>query len=37
MRLLDMGAGFYTLDRLGMTEEDMAKIEAMANKPYGMI
>ncbi|PKN36779.1 MAG: general secretion pathway protein GspE [Deltaproteobacteria bacterium HGW-Deltaproteobacteria-2] len=37
MRLLDMGAGFYTLDRLGMTDEDKAKIEVMANKPYGMI
>ena len=37
MRLLDMGAGFYTLDRLGMSAEDMVKIETMANKPYGMI
>lgn len=37
MRLLDMGAGFYTLDRLGMSDEDRAKIELIANKPYGMI
>ena len=37
MRLLDMGAGIYTLNHLGMDEEDMAKIESMCNKPYGMI
>ncbi|MGB5216803.1 MAG: GspE/PulE family protein [Smithella sp.] len=37
MRLLDMSAGIYTLDHLGMDEEDMAKIETMSNKPYGMI
>ncbi|MGA2782793.1 MAG: ATPase, T2SS/T4P/T4SS family [Smithella sp.] len=37
MRLLDMGAGIYSLDRLGMDAEDMAKIEKMCNKPYGMI
>jgi type IV pilus assembly protein PilB len=37
MRLLDMGAGFYTLDRLGMSDEDKAKIETMSVKPYGMI
>lgn len=37
MRLLDMGAGIYTLSRLGMDAEDMAKIESMCIKPYGMI
>jgi type IV pilus assembly protein PilB len=37
MRLLDMSAGIYTLDSLGMDEEDMAKIERMCRKPYGMI
>lgn len=37
MRLLDMGAGIYTLDRLGMDAEDMAKIEDICRKPYGMI
>ena len=37
MRLLDMGAGFYTLDRLGMSDEDKAIIETMSVKPYGMI
>jgi type IV pilus assembly protein PilB len=37
MRLLDMGAGIYTLDRLGMDAEEMAKIENICRKPYGMI
>jgi type IV pilus assembly protein PilB len=37
MRLLDMSAGIYTLNRLGMDAEDMAKIEKMCIKPYGMI
>jgi type IV pilus assembly protein PilB len=37
MRLLDMGAGIYTLSRLGMDAEDMAKIERICIKPYGMI
>ena len=37
MRLLDMSAGIYTLDSLGMDPEDMAKIESMCMKPYGMI
>jgi type IV pilus assembly protein PilB len=37
MRMLDMGAGIYTLNRLGMDAEDMAKIENMCSKPYGMI
>ena len=37
MRLLDMSSGIYTLDHLGMDAEDMAKIERMCLKPYGMI
>lgn len=37
LRLLDMGAGFYTLDRLGMNESDQEKMERVINKPYGMI
>jgi type IV pilus assembly protein PilB len=37
MRLLDMSAGIYTLNSLGMDAEDMAKIENMCVKPYGMI
>jgi type IV pilus assembly protein PilB len=37
LRLLDMGATVYTLDRLGMNPEDRDKIETAINKPYGMI
>lgn len=37
LRLLDMGGGIYTLNRLGMAEEDMTKIENICAKPYGMI
>jgi len=37
MRLLDMSAGIYTLDNLGMDADDMAKLETMCVKPYGMI
>lgn len=37
MRLLDMSTGVYTLERLGMSEEDRKKIEAVIEKPYGMI
>ena len=37
LRLLDMSAGYYTLDRLGMGGEDMAKVESAIQKPYGMI
>ncbi len=37
MRLLDMSAGIYTLNNLGMDPQDMAKIESMCVKPYGMI
>lgn len=37
MRLLDMSAGVYTLNQLGMQEDDLRKIESIINKPYGMI
>ena len=37
MRLLDMSTGVYTLERLGMSEEDRKKIGAVIEKPYGMI
>jgi type IV pilus assembly protein PilB len=37
LRLLDMSAGFYTLDRLGMSAADQEKIQKMSRKPYGMI
>jgi type IV pilus assembly protein PilB len=37
LRLLDMGTGVYSLDRLGMVETDRIKIETMVRKAYGMI
>ncbi|MBN1363957.1 MAG: Flp pilus assembly complex ATPase component TadA [Syntrophaceae bacterium] len=37
MRLLDMSTGIYTLNNLGMDAQDMAKIESICAKPYGMI
>ncbi|SDB34535.1 type II secretion system protein E (GspE) [Desulfonatronum thiosulfatophilum] len=37
LRLLDMSAGVYTLDRLGMGPENMAKVQKAVAKPYGMI
>ena len=37
LRLLDTSAGVYTLDRLGMSQGDIDKIESMITKPYGMI
>lgn len=37
MRLLDMSKGVYTLERLGMCEEDRKKIDGVINRPYGMI
>jgi type IV pilus assembly protein PilB len=37
LRLLDMGAGVYSLDRLGMEKEDRDKVDSIINKPYGMI
>lgn len=37
MRLLDMSASIYTLDRLGMIESDRVKVQNMVRKSYGMI
>lgn len=37
MRLLDMSAGVYTLERLGMSKNDREKIVGVTKKPYGMI
>lgn len=37
LRLLDMSAGGYSLHELGMSSEDMEKIESVITKPYGMI
>jgi type IV pilus assembly protein PilB len=37
MRLLDMSAGGYTLEELGMGADDLAKIGSVITKPYGMI
>ena len=37
MRLLDMSTGVYTLERLGMSEDDRKKIGEVIEKPYGMI
>jgi type IV pilus assembly protein PilB len=35
--LLDMSATVYTLDTLGMSEDDRRKMEPFINRPYGMI
>lgn len=37
LRLLDTGAGIYSLDRLGMVKADIERIRAIINRPYGMI
>jgi type IV pilus assembly protein PilB len=37
MRLLDMSAGVYSLERLGMIKEDRIKIATMVRKAYGML
>jgi type IV pilus assembly protein PilB len=37
LRLLDMSAGVYSLDRLGMVKSDRIKLETMMRKAYGMI
>jgi type IV pilus assembly protein PilB len=37
LRLLDMSAGHYTLDRLGVSAQDLERIESGIRKPYGMI
>jgi len=37
LRLLDMNAGTYTLDDLGMSADDREKMEDAVIRPYGMI
>jgi type IV pilus assembly protein PilB len=37
LRLLDMSTGHYSLDRLGVSLDDMERIENGISKPYGMI
>jgi type IV pilus assembly protein PilB len=37
LRLLDTSSGIYSLEYLGMSAEDIQKIDPMIFKPYGMI
>ena len=37
LRLLDTSSGVYSLERLGMSDSDQAKIESIITVPYGMI
>ncbi|MGD8284310.1 MAG: ATPase, T2SS/T4P/T4SS family [Desulfobacterales bacterium] len=37
LRLLDTSNSIYSLERLGMNEKDRQKLEAVINRPYGMI
>ncbi len=37
MRLLDMSTTTYTLENLGMSPDDMNRIDELITKPYGMI
>ncbi len=37
LRLLNMSAAIYSLDRLGMAPADAEKINSMIRKPYGLI
>ncbi len=37
LRLLDTSNSIYSLEKLGMTETDRRKLEAIIRKPYGMI
>lgn len=37
MRILDTSAGLVSLNNLGLSNNDMEKIQAMIKKPYGMI
>ncbi len=37
LRLLNMSAAIYTLDRLGMAPTDVEKINSVIHKPYGLI
>jgi len=37
LRLLDTSNSIYSLERLGMSEQDRVKLENMISKPYGMV
>jgi len=37
IRLLDTSSGVYSLEHLGMSTDDMQKVESIIGKPYGMI
>ncbi len=37
LRLLDTGSGVFSLEELGMHADDIAKLESMIYRPYGMI
>jgi type IV pilus assembly protein PilB len=37
IRLLDTSAGIFSLEHLGMSIEDIEKVDTMVMKPYGMI
>ena len=37
LRLLDTSSGVYSLERLGMSEKDRAKVVSVISRPYGMI
>lgn len=37
LRLLDTSQGVYSLDKLGMAEDDLKRLMSMIYKPYGMI
>ena len=36
LRLLDTSAGIFSLERLGMAEDDREKVESVIKKPYGL-
>jgi type IV pilus assembly protein PilB len=37
LRLLDTSTSIFSLERLGMSEQDHGRLEAMINRPHGMI
>jgi type IV pilus assembly protein PilB len=37
LRLLDTSGGIFSLEQLGMSEDDRRKVEATLKKPYGML
>ena len=37
LRLLDTSSGIYSLEHLGMSQEDIKKVKQMIVKPYGLI